>query len=147
MLHKILKIIGFILAIAGAVWLIRIILAGDEAIKADADLQSTLVLPFIYIAYITMAIILAFVIFFVLKNLFTNTASLKSTLLGVGLFGAVVLISYFLADGVETPMRDGEVLSASGSKWVGAGIYMFYILAIIAIGAMVFSGVKKLLVK
>jgi hypothetical protein len=40
-------------------------------------------------------------------------------------------------------MQDGEMLSASGSKWVGTGLYAFYIMAILAIGAMVFSGIKK----
>ena len=46
--------------------------------------------------------------------------------------------------GVETPLKDGEVLSASGSRWVGTGIRVFYYLAIIAIGAMVFASAKKL---
>ncbi len=144
MLHKILKIIALILSVLGAIWLVRIIMAGDEAIIDSADLQSSLVTPFIYIAYLTIAIALVFVLVFVLKNLFSSGSSLKSTLIGVGAFLAVVVISYVLASGEEVQMRDGEVLSASASRWVEAGIYAFYILALVAIGAMVFSGVKKL---
>ncbi|WP_031427206.1 hypothetical protein [Flavimarina sp. Hel_I_48] len=144
MLHKILKIVSIIISILAAVWLVRIILAGDTAIADSNDLQSSLVTPFIYIAYIIFAIALVFVVVFVLKNLFSNANSLKSTLIGLGAFAAVIVISYVLASGQETPMQDGEVLSASGSRWVETGIYAFYILAILAIGAMVFSGVKKL---
>ena len=144
MLHKILKIVALILSVLGAVWLVRIILAGDTAILDSADLQDSLVTPFIYIAYLMFAIALVFVLVFVVKNLLTSGNSLKGTLIGLGAFLAVVLISYVLASGEEVPMRDGEVLSASASRWVEAGIYAFYLLAIIAVGAMVFSGVKKL---
>ncbi|HAX16239.1 MULTISPECIES: hypothetical protein [Leeuwenhoekiella] len=144
MLHKILKIIALILSVLGAIWLVRIILAGDTAITDSADLQDSLVTPFILIAYATIAIAIVFVLVFVLKNLFSSGSSLKSTLIGLGAFLAVVVISYVLASGEEVQLRDGEVLSASASRWVEAGIYAFYILAIVAIGAMVFSGVKKL---
>ncbi|WP_416446572.1 hypothetical protein ACH3O9_09325 [Leeuwenhoekiella sp. A16] len=144
MLHKVLKIIAYILSLLGGIWLIRILLAGDEAITASGDLQNSLVTPFIYIAYATLLIILIFVIGFVLVNLFTHADSLKSTLIGLGAFLAVIGISYALSSGEEVQMRDGEVLSASGSHWVEAGIYAFYILAVVAILAMVFSGVKKL---
>ena len=54
-------------------------------------------------------------------------------------------ISFVLSTGVETPMKDGEVLSASGSRWVGAGLRMFYILAALAILSMIFSGARKFL--
>ena len=140
MLHKILKIIALILSVLGAIWLVRIILAGDTAITDSAELQDSLVTPFILIAYATIAIAIVFVLVFVLKNLFSSGSSLKGTLIGL----AVVVISYGLASGEEVQLRDGEVLSGSAVRWVEAGIYAFYILAIVAIGAMVFSGVKKL---
>jgi hypothetical protein len=72
---------------------------------------------------------------------------IKKTLIVVGAFLAIVIISYVLAEGVETEMRDGEILSANGSKWVSAGLYVFYILGVVAIGSMVLSGVKKLISK
>lgn len=144
MLHKILKIVAIILSLAGAVWLVRIILAGDTAITDSPDLQSALVIPFIYISYFVLGLALVFVIIFVLKNLFSNAKSLKSTLIGLGAFAAVIAISFVLADGTEVPMQDGEMLSATGARWVETGIYAFYILAVLAIGAMIFSGAKKL---
>jgi len=94
------------------------------------------------IAYIVLGLILVLVVIFVLKGLFSGNA--KNTLIGIGAFLLVIAISYFTASGVETPMKDGEVLSANGAKWVGAGINAFYILAVTAIGLMLFSGAKKL---
>lgn len=137
-LHKILKIVALILSIAGIVFLAMLIAKGDETVKATGEGVD----GYLYTAYAIFALVLLFVVFFVLKGIFSG--NLKKTLLSVGAFLLVVVIGYVLADGVETQMRDGEVLSASGSKWVGAGLYVFYILAILAIGAMIFSGIKKM---
>jgi hypothetical protein len=136
-LHKILKIVALLLSIAGVIFLAMIIAKGDEAVTATGEGVD----GFLYVAYITFAITMVFVLFFVLKGIFAG--NLKNTLISVGAFLAIVVISYVLADGNPMQMQEGEVLSASGSKWVGTGLYTFYILAILAVGAMVFSGIKK----
>jgi hypothetical protein len=136
-LHKILKIVALLLSIAGVIFLAMIIAKGDEAVTATGEGVD----GFLYVAYITFAITMVFVLFFVLKGIFAG--NLKNTLISVGAFLAIVVISYVLADGNPMEMQEGEVLSASGSKWVGTGLYTFYILAILAVGAMVFSGIKK----
>ena len=74
---------------------------------------------------------------------YVSNAKLKKTGISIAAFAAVVLLSFLLSEGVETPMKDGKMLSASGSRWVGAGLRTFYILAIVAVGAMLFSGVKR----
>ena len=40
-------------------------------------------------------------------------------------------------------MREGKILSATGSKFIGAALFMFYSLIIIASGAMLFFGFKN----
>ncbi len=78
-------------------FLVRIIAAGDEAIKAGGE--AGLVEPMAYIAYIILGLSFAFVVVFVLKILFTNTAGLKNTLIGVGAFAAVLLfLMYYLEE-------------------------------------------------
>ena len=141
--QKIITIIAGVIGVIAMFFLIRIIGVGDEAIKAGES--SGIVNTFMYIAYTILALILVLVVLFTLKNIFSNAATLKSTLMGVGAFLVVGLICYFLATGVETPMKEGEVLSAGDSKLIGAGLYMFYALAIIAIGSMLFSGIKKMI--
>jgi hypothetical protein len=128
-LHKILKIVALLLAVAGIVSLVMVLLNGGGL---DAQL---------YIAYITLALTLFIVLVYVLKETFSG--NLKKTLMSVGAFLLVVIIAYVMSEGVETEMRDGEMLSASGSKWVGTGLNTFYILALVAIGSMIYSGIKK----
>jgi peptidoglycan/LPS O-acetylase OafA/YrhL len=128
-LHKILRIVVLILALAGIVALAMVLINGNGL---DAQL---------YIAYITLALIVFIVLVYVLKETFSG--NLKKTLMSIGAFLLVVIIAYVLSTGVETEMRDGEMLSESGSKWVGTGLHTFYILAIVAIGSMIYSGIKK----
>ncbi len=139
---KIIKIVALILSLAGVVLYIAIFLKGDEAIKnALANGETVVSLEWaLYVAYIIFALVLAFVLFFGLKGLVSG--NVKKTLLPLVALLVIVIISYALADGTEMPMKEG-VLSESGSKWVGTGLYSFYILAVLAIGTMIFSGFKK----
>jgi len=146
-LHKIFKIIAYLLGVVGIITLVTLLSKGDDAIK-EAAMQgdTSAVDPIAYIAYIILFLVLFFVVVFVLKNTFTSGKSLKGTLIGIGSFALLALISYFgFAEGVETPLRDGGLLSESGSKLVGAGLYMVYFLLLIAGGTMLFFGLKKMI--
>lgn len=140
-LHKILKIVALILSVAGVISLAMIVSNGDDAVKATGEGLD----GFLYIAYIMFALVLLFVIVFVLKGLLAG--DIKKTLITIGAFLVVVIISYVMADGVETMMKDGKMLSASGSKLISTGINAFVILGLLAIGSMAFGGVKKLIAK
>jgi hypothetical protein len=97
----------------------------------------------ITLALVILAIVVIITVVSSLASLASNGAKLKKALISVAAFALVVLISFLFSEGVETPMKDGEMLSASGSRWVGTGLRTFYILAVVAIGTMVFSGVKR----
>jgi len=141
-LLKIIKILALILSVVGVVLYMMIFLKGDQAIKdALFNGEDVAILDWaLYVAYIIFAIVLAFVLFSGLKGFFSG--DVKKTILPVVALLVIIAISYVLADGTEMPMKEG-ILSESGSKWVGTGLYSFYILAIVAIGAMIFSGFKK----
>jgi hypothetical protein len=143
-MNKIVKIVAGVVGVIAIFFLIRIIGAGDDTIENDLALQGSLVSPFMYIAYIVLAITVAIVAFFSLKNIATRPSVLMSTLKNVGAFAVLAAIAYFgFANGVETEMKDGEVLSEGGSKLVGAGLYLFYFLLIAAVGLMLYTGIKK----
>lgn len=142
-LHKILKYLALVIGVVGLILLGRIIYAGDTAIEASGDMQTSYLDPFMWVAYLVLFIVIFSVLFFVIKGLFRG--NIKNTLISVGAFVAIILIAYVLTDGSEVQLKDGDVLSASGSHWVGAGLVTFYILAAIAVLSMVFSGVKKLM--
>lgn len=148
------KIITIILAVVGVISIIllgRVINTGDTAIQSAAKagemgMVDSLFNPLAVVAYIVLAVIVLLVIVFMLKGMFSNPANLKRTLMSIGAFALIFALCYFVfADGVETLMPDDKILSAGDSKLVGAGIYMFYALAIIAGGAMLFTGVKKMI--
>jgi len=141
-MYKILKIVAGVLGLVGIIFLIRIISVGDEAIKAGDDGS---VDPIAYVAYIILGITLFFVLFFVLKNLFTHSGSLKRTLMGIGAFAAVLVIGYLVSGGDTTVYKyNGLPATAGESQMVGAGLVAFYILMVAAAAAMVLSGIKKM---
>lgn len=146
MLHKILKIVAAVLSLAVIISLIRIIAAGDEAIETGE--KAGLVEPMAWIAYIILGLVLLFVVVFVIKNLFTNTAGLKNTLIGLGAFAVVLVISYVVAGGDtrQYKLQDGFATDTQ-SHMVGAGLTAFYVLIVVAALAMIFSGVKKVISK
>lgn len=143
-LHKILKYLAIVIGIVGLILWGRVLMAGDDSIETSADVQASVVTPFLYVAYFVFAVIVLLVLFFVIKGLFSG--NIRNTLIAVGAFALIVVISYLLADGQAVYDRDGVMaVSESGSKWVGAGLYTFYILAVIAVGIMLVSGIKKLI--
>jgi hypothetical protein len=141
------KILVAILGLLGIIFLVRIVSAGDEAIKTGGE--DGLADPMGYIAYIILALAIAFVLFFVLKNLFTNTGGLKNTLIGLGAFVVVLTIAYVVSagDGMDYDLQEGGLASESTSQLVGAGLVAFYLLLAIAAGAMIFAGAKKIISK
>lgn len=133
-LHKIIRIVVLILAIIGIALLVTILTGNLGTISA-----------FMTIAYVVLGIAILFTLLFSFTQLFANKETLKKTLISFGLFALVIVIAYVVSDG-EAVYKAGElVISEGGSKWVGAGLITFYLLTIIAIGSMVFSGVKKLI--
>lgn len=142
-LHKILKYIALVIGVVGLILWARVLMAGDDAIENSADVQASVVTPFLYVAYIVFALIVLLVLFFVIKGLFSG--DIKRTLIAVGAFIVVIGIAYVLTSGTERQLSDGTMLSASADHWVGTGLVTFYILAGIAVLLMVVSGIRKLI--
>ena len=145
-LQKLLKIVAALVGVVSIIFLVMIISSGDDAIKAGESASS--VSTYMYIAYFILAVAVLAVVFFTVSNLISNAASLKNTLISIGAFTLLALICYFVfASGVETMLKDGSVLTVGESKLVGAGLYLFYALALVAGLTMLFFGVKKSLNK
>ena len=97
----------------------------------------------LYNAYVVLFIIVSSVLYFGIKNMIGNKSSLMNTLKGIGSFLALFIVCFLIASGEETLMREGKILSATSSKFIGAALFMFYSLIIIASGAMLFFGFKN----
>lgn len=140
-LHKFLKIIAIILSLIGVVFFVSILVKGSDAVTATGDGVS----GFLSISYVTLIITIAVTLLFSVISVLKNPEILKKTLISLGLFLAVILISYVLSSG-EAIEKDGvQIISASGDRWVGAGLIAFYILGATALLLMLQSGIRKLL--
>ena len=143
-IQKITKYVALALGVIGLIMQVIILRKGDDAIEmAGLAGNFSSVSPMINLAIIILIIVVLITLISSFASLASNAAKLKKAGISIAAFAAVVLLSFLLSEGVETPMKDGEVLSASGSRWVGAGLRTFYILAVIAVGTMLYSGVKR----
>ena len=97
----------------------------------------------LYNAYVILFIIVSSVLYFGIKNMIGNKSNLMNTLKGIGSFLALFVVCFLISSGEETLMREGKILSATSSKFIGAALFMFYSLIIIASGAMLFFGFKN----
>ena len=97
----------------------------------------------LYTAYFILFIIVLSVFIFGIKNMIGNKSSLMNTLKGIGSFLLLFIICFTISSGEETLMREGKILSATSSKLIGAALFMFYSLIIIASGSMLFFGFKN----
>ena len=97
----------------------------------------------LYNAYVVLFIIVSSVMYFGIKNMIGNKSNLMNTLKGIGSFLALFVVCFLIASGEETLMREGKILSATSSKFIGAALFMFYSLILIASGAMLFFGFKN----
>lgn len=139
-LHKILKILALVLALAGAVFLVMIIATGDDAIKGGDDGAVDLLA---YVAYAVLAIIVISVLIFVLKGLFSG--DLKKTLLSVGVFIGIFIVAYLVTGGdTNTYEYNNQPATETESHLVGMGLIAFYVFAALAILSMLFAGARKL---
>jgi hypothetical protein len=71
----------------------------------------------------------------------TQGGDIKSTLMPVGAFVVLFVISYVLADGSVKPEWN---LSESASKLISTGLNMTGIAVLVAAGVAIYGGVKKI---
>lgn len=138
-LHKLTKIAVIITSLLSLIILFGLISSSDDAAN------NKWIAPLINISYIVFAICVLIVFVFVMKNLITNTENIKKTLISVGLFLGILVISYLLANSDEIK-SNGVVYPGSTTKLIGAGLNAFYILTLLAIASIlwtVFTKIKK----
>lgn len=147
-LEKISRIGCIALGVLGLIFLAVVFISGDDSIEMAARSGNYVAItPIIVLSQIILFIAVAVTLTFSLRTIAKDKAKMMNAIKSAGLFLIVVIFAFVLSSGVETPMRDGKVLSAMGSKLVGTGIRVFFILSFIAIALMVFPGTKKIFKK
>lgn len=147
-MHKIVKIILVVLGVIGAILWFQ--LPSRDVPATEAINNGPMNFMFI-ITYLLLGIAIVASVLFGLMNLLTSKGALKKTLFGIGGLLVVVVIAYALANGTDVNLdemaRKGVPTTESTVKTIGMGLNVFFILTIIAVGAMLWSGVKKMISK
>lgn len=136
--YKISKILVIILGIIAS-----ILFVSTLGMEVSMDNNSYIVDYFIYISYIAMAVAFFSVVYFVFKNLITHKEQLKRALISLGIFAAIILVAFILADSTEVKLKDGGVITSTASKLISTSLNTFYILAIISVGVLGWTGFSK----
>ena len=101
----------------------------------------------IILSYLMVGFAALTVISFGVKKMITNTENAKKTLYIIGGLVAVLLFSYLIASDEILGSYEKYEITASTAKKVGMGLTTFYVLAIGAIGAVLYSELSKVFSK
>ncbi|MDJ0645998.1 MAG: hypothetical protein QNJ57_08470 [Flavobacteriaceae bacterium] len=149
-LSRILTIVAAVIGLLGAFFLVRIMMAGSDEVQNSADLQNSIVSPFIAFTQVVLFIAAAAAILFSVWNLIKHPQALKKTLMMLVVLGVILLIAYFTASDAAVTDITGNIIkngeAGSTSKWVSALINFTGFLGlggIILIGLGVVRGMLK----
>ena len=137
-LAKITSILLWVLMAVSAVFSIMLFIDGSDAWISNS-IKFSYILTFLAAAFALIFGIASFVM-----KLVSSPKKALVTLLPILAFLGVILLAYNLASGeiMEISSLD-EVFESSVYKWSGAGIYLTYILLILAVASIIFVEVSK----
>lgn len=131
-LSTVLTLLAFVIGVVGLIMGI-LIMSGNEGVIDSA-------------ITLTMIVMLAAAVIAILFGLFHFLQNIKHNipmLIGVVVFVIIAIICYNLA-GSEVLKAYGEGITASTSKWSGAGLMVMYVLIIAAIVAALIGEVSRI---
>lgn len=141
------RFIKILLGVIMAITLVFLVMfyAGDVVNEGTNQEHPVVTEAFIIWAYILLVITLVLTLGFSLYNMVTNPKGAKKSLVGLVGAGVVILIAFLLAN--DTPLYLPHYTGADNVpatlKMVDTGLFTSYILAGIAIVAIVVSEVSK----
>jgi hypothetical protein len=133
-LIKFSKILFVVLSILSIIFLV--------GIMASAEMDSWAITPFIWLSIIVLVFSIILTLMFSFKSMAADKAKMKSSLKGMGVLVGIFVVSYLIGD--KEPSNIGGIeVSSFKSGMISAGLNTFYILAVIAIGLMIYFNVVK----
>jgi glucan phosphoethanolaminetransferase (alkaline phosphatase superfamily) len=145
---KILTLVAGLIGLIAFYFFIRIVMVGDDIIETDADVQASIVSPFINFAKFVLIATGVIAVVFSILNLVKHPQVLKRTLLGVAALVVILVIAYSVSSDAAVLDVSGRVLedgeAGSVSKWVSTGINFSAILGVIGLGFFVVDFVRSL---
>lgn len=149
-LSKVLTIIAVIIALIGAIFYIRVVMAGDDAIEDSADLQNTIISPFVWLTVIVLIATAGAALLSSVISLVKKPEQLKKTLLSIAVLGVVLVIAYLLKDGSVVLDAQGKIVEGgeegvTSNVWSSTGIWYSIILGGVGLVLFLYDMVKSLI--
>jgi len=104
----------------------------------DSLINIGIILTYVMVAFATLA-----AIGFGIKKMMQKTNNAKKTLTTMGGLLLIILIAYLMSSDEVLGSYEKYEITASTAKQVGMGLTTFYILAIGAIGAVLYAELSK----
>lgn len=146
-MYKVAKIIAIILGVIGFVLWIIIARADSNVVAEAGSSSNNIVGMMINLGYWLTIIVAIITLLFSLVGLASDANKLKKAAISLAVFAVVIVVSYVLASGTDVDLfrmaNRGIHVTEGAVRWVGAGLWAFYILALLAILAMVIGAFKK----
>ena len=101
----------------------------------------------IIITYLMIAFAAFTAIGFGIKQMMLNTNNAKKTLYTIGGLFGILILSYLISSDEILGSYEKYEINAATAKQVGMGLTSFYILAIGAIGAVLYAELSKIISK
>lgn len=99
----------------------------------------------IYISYAFLVISIGAAVFLPLVHAIKHPQGLMKSLLGIGGLVVLFVVSYALSGSELSAKAVALGVDESGSKLIGAGLTLFYLIFVIALGGIVYSEISKAL--
>ncbi len=144
-MYKIVKIALIVLSVVG---FILLFMMPNSDMPVNEQMGSGAIDAMHWLAYILLAIAVLATLIFGLKNMASTPGGLKKSLMGVVGLLVVVGIAYGLSSGtdvsVENMLEVNKIeTSESEIRKVGAGIYTFGIMLLIAVALIAWGAIKN----
>ena len=147
---KIITYIVTLISVIGIILLVRVLMAGEDAVENDVAVQNSVVSPLVWFSqYLLYGVILVTLVLS-MWGLFKNPENLKKTVLGLIALGVLFVVAYFIADSdvvidnANNILEGGEA-GSSINQFTGAGIWFSIILGGIGLFFFVIDLVKGLI--
>lgn len=141
---KIANVVMYVLLLFAIVFTVLTLAGGT--VEGDTNETPVFLDTVLNYTYILFVIGLGLAIIFEIYHVITNPANAKRSLISLGFIAVVIGVSYLMSDG--TPMK---IIGYEGSDNVPSmlimtdvGLFVFYILFVITLGAILYGEISKL---
>ena len=116
-----------------------------DLLKADVKqflFNGKLLNVIVALTYTLFIITILLLVVFAVKAIFTNVKASAKNLVVIVIFAVVILLGYLLASPELTPSAVKMQLTSSNVKWIGAGMFVFYVAFFGAICAIIYAAIS-----